>query len=95
MYKMPFCHLIQYPKFRQSTIIAKAQKISANTTGIKFNFGIQIPKGTKNRINLDKKNGNNLREEAIKTELKQIIDYQRFIVLDSGERIPTDYQKIP
>jgi hypothetical protein len=31
----------------------------------------------------------------MKTELKQITDYQTFIVLDSGEDIPTDYQKIP
>jgi hypothetical protein len=34
-------------------------------------------------------------QEAIKTELKQLTDYQTFIVLDSGEDIPTDYQKIP
>jgi hypothetical protein len=34
-------------------------------------------------------------QEAIKTELKQFTDYQTFIVLDSGEDIPTDYQKIP
>jgi hypothetical protein len=29
------------------------------------------------------------------TELKQLTDYQKFIVLDSGGYIPTDYQKIP
>jgi hypothetical protein len=28
------------------------------------------------------------------TELKQLTDYQTFIVLDSGENIPTGYQKI-
>jgi hypothetical protein len=33
--------------------------------------------------------------EAIKTELKQLTDYQTFIVLDSGEDVPTGYQKIP
>ena len=31
----------------------------------------------------------------IKTELKQLTDYQTFIVLDSGESIPNGYQKIP
>jgi hypothetical protein len=58
-------------------------------------FGIQVPKGIKNAIDLDKKNGNQLWQEAIKTELKQLTDYQTFIVLDSGEDIPTGYQIIP
>jgi hypothetical protein len=40
-------------------------------------------------------NENQLWQEAIKTELKQLTDYQTFIVLDSGEDIPTGYQKIP
>jgi hypothetical protein len=30
-----------------------------------------------------------------KIELKQLTDYQTFIVLDSGESIPTVYQKTP
>ena len=71
------------------------QKVSANPTGIKYKFGIQVPKGIKNAINLDKKNGNNLWEEAIRTELKQLTDYQTFIVLDPGENIPKEYQIIP
>jgi hypothetical protein len=41
------------------------------------------------------KNGNHLWQEVIKTDLKQLTDYQTFIVLDSGEDIPTDYQKNP
>jgi hypothetical protein len=53
------------------------------------------PKGIKNGIDLDKKNGNQLWQEVIKTELKKLTDYQTFILLDSGEDIPTDYQKIP
>jgi hypothetical protein len=48
----------------------------------------------KNAIDLDKKNGNQLWQEAIKTELKQLTDYQTFIVIDSGEEIPTGYQKV-
>ena len=93
--KIPLCHLIPYCKSKPSTIIAKIQKVSANPTGIKFKFIIQVPKGIKNAINLDKKNGNNLWEEAIKTEIKQLIEYQTFIVLHSGESIPKGYQKIP
>jgi hypothetical protein len=34
-------------------------------------------------------------QEAIETELKQLTDYDTFIVHDSGEDIPKGYQKIP
>jgi hypothetical protein len=33
-------------------------------------------------------------KKIIKAELKQLTDYQTFIVIDSGEDIPTGYQKI-
>jgi hypothetical protein len=69
--------------------------VSTSPGGIKYKFRIQVPKGIKTAIDLDKKNGNQLWQEAIKTELKQLTDYQIFIVLDSGEDIPTGYQKIP
>jgi hypothetical protein len=93
--RMPFCQLVQYCKAKTPVDIAKIHKVSANPPTIKYKFGIQVPKGIKNAINLDKKNGNNLWEQAIKTELKQLTDYQTFIVLDSGENIPNGYQKIP
>jgi hypothetical protein len=75
--------------------IARILKVPSIPAGIKYKFGIQVPKGIKNTIDLHKKNGNHLWQEAINTELKQITDYQTFIVLDSGEDIPTGYQKIP
>jgi hypothetical protein len=75
--------------------IARILKVSTSPTGIKYKFDIQVPKGIKNAIDLDKKNENQLSQESIKTELKQLTDYQTFIVLDSGEDIPTGYQKIP
>jgi hypothetical protein len=93
--KMPFCHLTQYCRSNTAVDIARIQKISTSPAGIKYKFGIQVPKGIKNAIDLDKKNGNQLWQEAINTELKQPTDYQIFIVLDSGEDIPTGYQKIP
>jgi hypothetical protein len=75
--------------------ITRVHKASTSPTGIKYKFGIQVPKGIKNAINLDKRNGNNLWEEVIKTELKQLTNNETFIVLDSGEDIPKGYQKIP
>jgi hypothetical protein len=93
--KMPFCHLTQYCSSNTAVDIARILKVSLSHAGIKHKFGIQVPKGIKNAIDLDKKNGNQLWQEAINTELKQLTDYQTFIVLDSGEDIPTGYQKIP
>jgi hypothetical protein len=93
--KMPFCHLTQYCRSDTAVDIARILKVSTSPAGIKYKVGIQIPKGSKNAIDLDKKNGNQFWQEAINTELKQITDYQTFIVLDSGEDIPTSYQKIP
>jgi hypothetical protein len=75
--------------------IAKIYKVSANPANITYKFGIQVPKVIKNAINLDKKNGSNLWEPNIKTELKQLTDYQTFIVLDSGKIAPIEYQTIP
>jgi hypothetical protein len=63
--KITFYHLIQYCKSKPSTIIAKAQKVSANTAGIQYKFGIQVPKGIKNEVNLDKKKCSNIWEETI------------------------------
>jgi hypothetical protein len=90
-----FCHLTQYCRSNTAVDIARIHKVSTRPAGIKYKFGIQVPKGIKNSIELDKKNGNHLWQEAIKAELKQCIDYQTFIVLDSGEDIPTGYQEIP
>jgi hypothetical protein len=93
--KMPFCHFTQYCRSNTAVDIARTLKVSTCPAGIIYKFGIQVPKGIKNAIDLDKKNGNQLWQEAIKRELKQLTDYQTFKVLDSGEDIPTGYQKIP
>jgi hypothetical protein len=87
--------LPQYCRSNTAVDIARILKVSTSPAGIKYKFGILIPKGIKNTIDLDKKYGNQLWQEAIKTELEQLTDYQTFIVLHSGEDIPTGYQKIP
>jgi hypothetical protein len=71
--------------------IARILKISTSPAGIKYKFGIQVPKGIKNTIELDKENGSQLWQEAINIELEQLTNYQTFIVLDPGEDIPTGY----
>jgi Reverse transcriptase (RNA-dependent DNA polymerase) len=91
--KMAFQHLVHYCKARTSA--AKIHKASASSTSVKYKFEIQVPRGIKNAIQSDRKNGNNLWQEAIETELKQLTDYCTFIVLESGEAVPNGYQKIP
>jgi hypothetical protein len=72
--KMPFCHLTQYCRSNTAVDIARILKVSTSPAGIKYKFGIQFSKGIKNAIDLDKKNGNQLWQEAIKIELKQLTD---------------------
>jgi hypothetical protein len=85
---MPYC------KATPSLKMSKAYICSTGSTTFNYKFGIQVPEGIKNAISLDKKNKNNLWQEAIETELKQLTDYETFIILDSGEDIPKEYHII-
>jgi Reverse transcriptase (RNA-dependent DNA polymerase) len=93
--KMAFQHLVHYCKARTPVDAAKIHNASASSTSVKYKFGIQVPRGIKNDIQFDRKNGNNLWQEAMKTELQQLTDYHTFIVLDPGEAVPNGYQKFP
>jgi hypothetical protein len=92
---MTICHLTLYCTSNTAVDIARILKVSTIPAGIKYKFGIQVPKGIKNANDLNMKNGNQLWQEAINTELKPLTDNQTLIVLDSGEDIPKGYQKIP
>jgi hypothetical protein len=71
--KMPFYHLTQYCRSNTAVDIASIPKVSTSPACIKYKFGIQVSKGIKNAIDLDKKNENQLWQEAIKTELKHLL----------------------
>jgi hypothetical protein len=68
LHKIPYQHLVNYCKVEIPVDTARIHKVSTSLSNIKYKFGIQVPKGIKNAINLDKKNGNNLWVEAIKSE---------------------------
>jgi hypothetical protein len=53
---MPFCHLIQYCRSNTAVDIARILKVSTSPAGIKYKFVIQVPKGMKDVIDLDKNN---------------------------------------
>jgi hypothetical protein len=65
--RMPFCHLTHYCRSNTAVDIARILKVSTSPAGIKYKFGIQVSKEIKNAIDLDKKNRNQLWQEAIKT----------------------------
>jgi hypothetical protein len=93
--KILFCHLTQYCRSNTTVDIARKLKISTSPAGIKYKFGIQVPKGIKNPIDLDKNNGNQLWQESLETELKQLIDYQIFIVLRGGHSDRSSGNSLP
>jgi hypothetical protein len=51
---MPFCHLTQYCRSNTAVDNVRIIKVSTSPAGIKYKFGIQVPKGIKNAIDLDK-----------------------------------------
>jgi hypothetical protein len=54
--KMPFFHLSQYCRSNTAVDIARILEVSTSPADTKYKFGIQVPKGIKNSIDLDKKN---------------------------------------
>jgi hypothetical protein len=57
---MAFQHLMHYCKPRTPVNAAKIHKASSLSANVKYKFGIQVPRGIKSAIQLDRKNGNNL-----------------------------------
>ncbi len=60
---------------KQMEQIRKAFQAKVSPRTPKFKFGVQVPKGVRNALELDKINGDTLWRDAINTELKQINDY--------------------
>jgi hypothetical protein len=74
------------------TNMIRAYKLSVETA---YKFGVQVPRNTKESIKLDTENGNTLWADSIKTEFKQINDYETFRVMEDNEPMPAGYKRIP
>jgi hypothetical protein len=71
----------------------RAYKLSVE---IACKFGVQVPRNTKESIKLDTENaGNTLWADSIKTEFKQINDYETFRVMEEDEPMPAGHKRIP
>jgi hypothetical protein len=65
--QMHFYHVTQYCRSIKAVDIARIHTLSVIFARIKYGFGIKVTKGINNAI---EKNGNQLWEEAITTEIK-------------------------
>ena len=54
LHKMHFRHLVQYCMSKTELEKARVYKSTATPISIKYKFGIQVPRGIKYAINLDK-----------------------------------------
>jgi len=61
----------------------------------KYKFGVEVPANVKHALQLDQENGNTGWKEAIALEIKQLNDYQTFIVVPDNQPMPRGYKRIP
>jgi hypothetical protein len=57
---------------------------SVVATGLKYKFGIQVPRNIREAIRLDKENGNTLWQDAIREEIEQLLRFKTFRILPKG-----------
>jgi hypothetical protein len=64
--------------------------------GIKFQFGVRVPRTTREAYQLDLLNSDHLWAEAIRKEVKALYeDFNCFKLVEEGEKIPSEYHQIP
>ena len=72
----------------------KVHKSIANFCQPKYKFGVEIPKSVKHALELDRKSGNTLWQDAIALEVGQILDYETFDNLGKDATPPPGYKRI-
>ena len=86
----------KYAKNKQKYIrMLKQARLRAARTAPLYKFGVQVPRNVPHALELDRINGNNHWQEAIDTELAQVIEeYETFKDMGVGYKPPPDYKKI-
>eukprot|EP00977_Amphora_coffeiformis_P011219 scaffold2692_cov115-Amphora_coffeaeformis.AAC.2 len=69
----------------------RAQRFNTVT----YKFGVRLPRNVPEAYRLNKKNGNTYWADAIKLEIKQLMEYKTFRDMGRTTRIPPGYQQIP
>jgi len=80
-------------KFKRMKRLIMASKRAAR--GIKYKFGVQVPRSIMEAYKLDERNGNNKWADAIKRETDMLQLYECFDVQPEGAQPPQGYQRIP
>ena len=80
-------------KFLNMAKVFQAQQNHHPTT--KYKFGIEVPKGIKAALSLDKINNNNLWKEAIDKEIASLLEMNTFEITNKNERLPVEYGYVP
>ncbi len=95
--------LHQHPEFKWSkqyfnNLEQSCNIFLSNTTdnqGMKFKFGVQIPKNAGHAKHLDHVNNNTLWADTTAKELNSLNSFHTFKVLENDEPLPEGYAKIP
>ena len=108
MESCPVCQhkgLTKHPDFKwtnryiENTSVTNVVKYMSNAAkghqGLKFKFGVQIPKNASHALYLDQIENNHLWRDAIQVEIDFINSFETFRVLEEGEKLPPGYVKIP
>ena len=89
----------RYKRFvdKDKKFIRMVQQISAakSSNQTKIKFGIEVPRHYNDAMRLDRLNNNTMWQDAIKTELDQINEYNTFKKHGKGIPPPDGYKKVP
>jgi hypothetical protein len=99
-------NLLELPGWTRFKKIAKQQKkllrmtnqakLRSYNSAPKYMFGYQVPRIYKEAIRLDEQNGNTKWQDSVRTEMKQLAEYDTFKSLGPADktRIPTGHKMI-
>ena len=70
-----------------------AYKASRFLRNIKFS--VEVPHSTRHALQIDKEDGKGLWQQAMNTEINQLLEYETFRILEDEEPMPEGYKYIP
>jgi Reverse transcriptase (RNA-dependent DNA polymerase) len=72
----------------------KEARLSSSRRGIRYKFGVRLPRNWNEAVQIDSDSGNTLWQDAIKTELNQINEYNTFKDIGVGGNPGSGFKKI-
>ena len=91
----PFSTLVKHCVGDAPSRLVQAFKAKVRCNQEKCKFGVRVPFGIKQAMQLDKENGNTFWLDAIKKELACLNAHEVFRMLEKGEEAPKGHQCVP